>query len=195
VTRQRYVLLAHAYAGETEHHWQSWLAGRLAHQGIQADLLTFADPDRPELAYWLAELREHLDAAPADTDRIVLAHAVGAALWLHHAATRPAPDRRVDRVLLVAPPGPEWHEANVHEFEPAPADRVGVHQAAADTRLVTSDDDPTGSPGQAAALARTLDVPWDVIPGGGRLAADSGYGPWPAVLDWVHSATVPIKPN
>jgi predicted alpha/beta hydrolase family esterase len=192
VSRPLYVLLAHAYAGETTHHWQSWLAGRLAHQGIQADLLTFADPDRPELAYWLDELHEHLDAAPEDADRIVLAHAVGAALWLHHAAARPAPARRVDRVLLVAPPGSRWHEANVREFEPAPIDRVGVHQAAADTRLVTSDDDPTLTADEAAALARTLDVSWDVIPGGGRLSAESGYGSWPAVLEWVRSGTVPI---
>jgi predicted alpha/beta hydrolase family esterase len=187
-----YVLLAHAYAGATEHHWQSWLAGRLAHQGVQVDLLTFSDPDKPELDFWLAELHEHLDAAPADSERVVLAHAAGAALWLHHAAARPPAERRVDRVLLVAPPGPEWHEANVREFEPAPVDAVGVHQAAAYTRLVTSDDDPTRPLAEARALAAELEVEWDVIPGGGQLSPEAGYGRWPAVLDWVRSGTVPI---
>lgn len=195
MTRPRYVLLAHAYAGETSRHWQSWLAGRLAYRRIQVDLLTFTDPDRPKLEFWLAELHEHLDAAPADAERIVLTHAVGAALWLHHAAGRPGPERRVDRVLLVAPPGPEWHEANVREFEPAPVDRVGVHQAAAYTRLVTSDDDPTAAPEHAAELARRLEVDWDVIPGGGQLTAESGYGRWPAVLEWVRSGEGPIRPK
>jgi hypothetical protein len=189
------VLLAHAYAGRTPDHWQSWLAGRLAHRGVQVDLLTFADPDRPELDFWLAELHEHLDAAPADAERVVLAHAVGAALWLHHAATRPKPARRVDRVLLVAPPGPRWHEANVREFEPAPVDAVGVREAAASTRLVTSDNDPTRSVDEARALAKDLDVDWDVIPGAGQLSAESGYGRWPAALDWALTGAAPLTPR
>ena len=190
-----YVLLVHAYAGETSHHWQSWLAGRLAHAGLRVDLLTFTDPDKPVVDYWLAELQEHLDAAPRDADRIVLAHGVGAALWLCHAATHPPVERRVERVLLVAPPGPEWHEANVRAFEPAPSDRVGVAQAAAVTRLVTSDDDPTRSVAQASALAEELLVEWDVIPGGGQLDPESGYGHWPSVLDWVQHGVTPITPR
>lgn len=192
---QPYVLLAHAYAGETENHWQSWLAGRLAHLGCSVDLLTFADPDRPELDFWLDELHEHLDAAPDGVERVVLTHSVGAALWLHHAAGRPEPPRRVDRVLLVAPPGGAWHEANVREFEPAPLDVVGVRQAAAYTRLVTSDDDPTRSVAEARALATGLDIDWDLVPGGGRLAAENGYGHWPSVLDWTRTGTSPIVPN
>lgn len=189
-----YVLLAHAYAGRTEHHWQSWLAGRLAHQGVQVDLLTFADPDRPELDFWLAELHEHLDAAPRDVERVVLAHAVGASLWLHHAATRPARSRRVGRVLLVAPPGAAWHEANVREFAPAPVDPAGVRQAAAYTRLVTSDNDPTSSTTEAAALAAKLDIDWDILPAAGQLTAADGYGSWPSVLDWTRRSTAEIKP-
>ncbi|HVV20848.1 MAG TPA: alpha/beta hydrolase [Pseudonocardiaceae bacterium] len=190
-----YVLLVHAYAGETTGHWQSWLAGRLAHQGVRVDLLTFTDPDKPVQDYWLAELGEHLDAAPADADRIVLAHGVGAALWLYHAAARPSRSRRVERVLLVAPPGPEWHEANVRAFEPAPVDRVGIAQAAATTRLVTSDNDPTRSVDQARALAEELLIEWDVIPGAGRFDEESGYGHWPAVLDWTRSGTTPLTPR
>lgn len=189
------MLLAHAYAGQTEQHWQSWLAGRLAHLGYAVDLLLFADPDKPGLDDWLTELHEHLDAAPAGAERVVLAHSVGAALWLHHAAARPAPHRRVDRVLLVAPPGAAWHEANVREFEPAPIDAIGVHQAAASTRLVTSDDDPTRPLDEARALAKELEIEWDVIESGGRLGTESGYGHWPAVLDWVRSATTPLTSN
>ena len=187
-----YVLLVHAYAGETSQHWQSWLAGRLTHFGVRVDLLMFTDPDKPVLDYWLAELQEHLDAAPADAERIVIAHGVGAALWLHHAACPRVAGRRVDRVLLVAPPGPQWHEANVRAFEPAPLDRTGVAEAATVTRLVTSDDDPTRSPEQARSLAEELLVEWDVVPGGGGLDPESGYGRWPAVLEWARHGATPV---
>ena len=190
--REPYVLLVHAYAGETTHHWQSWLAGRLTHLGLRVDVLLFTDPDQPLLDEWLVELQEHLDAAPADAERIVLAHGAGAALWLHHAARPSVASRRVARVLLVAPPGPEWHEANVRAFEPAPLDRAGVARAAAATRLVTSDNDPTRSVEQARSLAEELLVEWDVVPGGGGFDPESGYGHWPAVLDWVQHGVTPI---
>jgi uncharacterized protein len=190
-----YVLLVHAYVGATPRHWQSWLAGRLAHQGVRVDLLTFTDPDKPVQEYWLADLCEHLDAAPRDAERVVIAHGVGAALWLYHAAARPPAARRVHRVLLVAPPGPGWHEAAVRAFEPAPLDRTGVAQAAATTRLVTSDNDPTRSVDQARAMAEELLVEWDVIPGAGGLDEESGYGSWPAVLDWARHGTTPLIPR
>jgi hypothetical protein len=34
-------------------------------------------------------------------------------------------------------------------------------------------------------MAAQLKVDLDVIPGGAHLNTDAGYGPWPAVLDWV----------
>jgi uncharacterized protein len=188
-----YVLLLHGYAGSGPRHWQNWLAGHLAHLGGEVDVPTFTDPDQPVLDLWLDELREHLDAAPDDRERVVLTHSLGANLWLHHAAARPPARRQVDRVLLVAPAGPDWHEPDVKGFLPVPVDPAGLRTAAADTRLVTSDDDPTITTHQAHELATALDIEWDVIPGGGHLDTASGYGRWPSALEWARHATVPLR--
>lgn len=187
-----YVLMLHGYTGSGPQHWQSLLAGHLAHLGGEVDVPTFTDPDRPVLDLWLDELREHLDAAPDDRERVVLAHSLGANLWLHHVANGPLAAHRVDRVLLVAPAGQDWHEPDVKGFLPTPLDPVGLRVASAVTRLVTSDDDPTMTTDQARALSTALDVDWDVIPGGGHLDTVSGYGRWPAVSEWARHATVPL---
>jgi predicted alpha/beta hydrolase family esterase len=34
-----------------------------------------------------------------------------------------------------------------------------------------------------------------VIPAGGHLNTDFGYGPWPAVLKWVRSDRAPLTPR
>jgi predicted alpha/beta hydrolase family esterase len=178
-----YVLLLHGHMGAAPPHWQSWLAHELAGTGCDVDVPQFSEPDQPKLDTWLAELRHQLEAAPRDTERIVLAHSCGAALWLHHAANNP--QIRFDRVLLVSPPGPRWRHPDVHGFAPAPLDAAGVRRAAGWTQLVVGDDDQACSVDEAVDMASALKVDLDVIPGGAHLDGHAGYGPWPAVQEWV----------
>lgn len=188
-----YVLLVHGYTGSGPRHWQSWLAGVLARRGAMVDVPQFTDPDHPVVDTWLAELREHLEVAPASVERVVLAHSCGSVLWLHHAAGRFEHGLRVDRILLVAPPGPSWHHPDVVGFQPAPLDAAGLRRAAAHTRLVVGADDPACPIVDAARMAVALNVDLDVVPGGAHLNTAAGYGPWPAVLDWVRTGTTPLR--
>jgi predicted alpha/beta hydrolase family esterase len=163
------------------------------------DVPQFPDPDQPHLDPWLAALTYHLQAAPRAPDRVVLAHSCGALLWLHHAA-RLTGDRaeapwRFDRVLLVAPPGPHWRSPDVHGFSPAPLDAAGVRRAAGWTQLVVGGDDDTCPVDDAVAMAATLKIDFDVIPGGGHLDPAAGYGAWPAVLAWVHDRHARVVGN
>jgi predicted alpha/beta hydrolase family esterase len=180
-----YVLLVHGHTGSGPEHWQSWLAGRWARRGGAVDVPQFSEPDHPKLEVWLAELTHHLEAAPPAAERVVLAHSCGALLWLHHAAGLADGRLRFDRVLLVAPPGPRWHEPDVQGFVPAPMDAAGIRRAAARTQLVVSDNDETCSVDEAVDMAARLKIDLDVIPGGAHLDTAAGYGPWPTVLDWV----------
>jgi uncharacterized protein len=190
-----YVLLVHGHTGSGPGHWQSWLAGELAERGAEVDVPQFTEPDHPDLEVWLAELTHHLQAAPTGRERVVLAHSCGASLWLHHAARVVEAGLRFDRVLLVSPLGPRWHEPDVHGFTPAPLDAAGIRRAAAWTQLVVGDNDDACSVDEALAMAAALKVDLDVIAEGAHLNTVAGYGRWPAVLEWVGERHVRLTAN
>ncbi|GAA0531548.1 alpha/beta hydrolase [Saccharopolyspora thermophila] len=191
---EMHVLLVHGMTGSGPWHWQQWLAGQLREQeGVVVDLPALPDADRPVLERWLPVLRERLAAVPPDAELVVAAHACGVALWLHHATTIEGRFRRADRVLLVAPPAPDWQYPDARGITPYPTDAAALRRAAGITRLVVGTGDPYLSMYQAHALAEALQVEMDVILDGEHLNTDAGYGPWPSVLRWARYGTVPLN--
>ena len=170
------------WQGSGEGHWQHWLAGELRAAGRQVHVPAFADLDRPDLAQWLAALRSTLAGLPADGYDVV-AHSLGAVLWLHHVAT-PHEAPRPARVVLVAPPSPATTLPEIAAFFPPPLDVDALRRSADGSVLVGGDDDPYLPEGITAAYGLPLKIATTVVPGGGHLNPEAGYGPWPAVLDW-----------
>lgn len=188
-----HVLLIHGYTGSGPGHWQRWLAQTVSEHGGLADMPHFSDPDQPDRDTWLRELDTHLEAAPKDRERVVVAHSLGCYLWLHHAAREGI--GHVDRVLLVAPPAPDFPEPAIKSFFPAPLEPNGLRRAATETRLVVGEGDPYCSMPAAKQLAEALRIEIDVLPDSGHINIDAGYGEWPAALKWVRSKTVPLSPR
>ena len=87
---------------------------------------------------------------------------------------------------LVAPPSPHTSIPEIAGFFPPPLDVDVVRHASEGTVLVAGDVDPYIPEGIADAYARPLKIATTLIPGGGHLNVDSGYGPWPAVLGWCN---------
>lgn len=172
------------WQGSGDGHWQSWLEARLREAGRATARPAFADLDRPELSDWLAALRTTLYAHEPDGFDVV-AHSLGAVLWLHH-VTEPGATPRPARVALVAPPSPATEVPDIAGFFPPPLDVDAVRRGADGTVLVAGDDDPYLPEGIAAAYGAPLKIATTVIAGGGHLNADAGYGEWPAVLDWCN---------
>jgi predicted alpha/beta hydrolase family esterase len=113
----------------------------------------------------------------------VVTHSLGALLWLHHVACgSDAP--RPARVALVAPVSPHTDIAELASFVPVPLDIDQVRRGADGTVLVAGDDDPYTPEGIAEAYGRPLKMPTTLLPGGGHVNVESGFGPWPAMLDW-----------
>lgn len=168
--------------GSGDGHWQTWLEQRLSEAGRETVRPPFGDHDHPDLAGWLAALRATLAPLPADGFDVV-AHSLGAVLWLHHVAD-PGDSPRPARVLLVSPPSPRTTLEVVAGFFPPPLDIDRVRQGADGTVLVAGSDDPYLPGGIAAEYGLPLKMATTVVENGGHLNTDSGYGPWPAVLDW-----------
>jgi predicted alpha/beta hydrolase family esterase len=111
-------------------------------------------------------------------------------LWLHHAMSM-APAGRVDRVLLVAPPGPGLFAVpELATFTPVDFDpRRLAASSRAPIRLVCSDDDPYCPEGAATVYGEPLGLDVDLLPGTQHLNPDSGHGPWPDALAWALDPT------
>ncbi len=163
-----------------------WLSGQLTAAGREVRIAGFpahppeAAPD--ELPSWLATLRQTLAGLP-DDGFDVLAHTTACLLWLHHAAAADAGSPRPSRVALVAPPA-AGHAPAWDFLFPVPLTVDALRRAADGTVLVGSDNDPYCPGGVARVYGAPLKMAATVIPGAGSLTAASGYGPWPAVLDW-----------
>lgn len=182
--------------------WQAWLAGQLRAAGREVRVAEWANPQAPDLTEWSGVLRETLDGLP-DDGFDVLAQSLSCLLWLHHATTGTATTGtattsgtvdgpaskapRPARVALVAPPAlspPAELAAAWASFYPVPLDIDAIRGAADGTVLVGGDDDPYCPGGVALAYGGPLKMAATVISGAGALTADTGYGSWPAVLDW-----------
>jgi hypothetical protein len=170
------------WRGSGEGHWQSWLEDELADAGRETRRPAFADLEVPGLADWRDALRAAIaDLTPGGYD--VVAHSLGAVLWLHH-VTAHADSPTAGRVLLVAPPSPHTDIPGATAFFPPPLDVDTVRAGADGTVLVGSDNDPYLPEGIADAYGRPLKMATTIVADGGHLNPESGYGPWPSLLDW-----------
>lgn len=170
-------------------HWQFWLAARLAEDGHQVLYPDLPDPEAPSLAAWTAVLHDHLGRLDGD-DTTVVCHSLACLLWFRAAASVRASDRP-GRLLLVSPPAPERIPAGGAEFVGEAVDPEAVRRSVrGEIRVVGSDDDPFNPVGAAELYAGPLGVPAEVVPGAGHITPDSGYGPWPWVLQWATAGAV-----
>lgn len=181
-TRTVPTVIVPGWQGSGPGHWQTWLADQLTAAGREVVHPAFADLDRPEIGDWLAALRSALDGL-VDDGFDVVTHSLGAVLWLHHVAAGPESPLPA-RVALIAPPSPLTAIDELDGFFPVRLDVDAVRRGADGTVLVGGSDDPYCPEGFAEAYGRPLKMATTVIDGGGHLNVESGYGEWPAVLDW-----------
>ena len=171
------VLLLHGWGGSDYPHWQSWLAGELAKDYGTIAFPLLDNPHFPSKNRWLRQVKALLDDFKPHT---VICHSLANNLWYHLCAAEAfAP---VERLLLVAPPRLELDIDTLKTFFPvAVPDDLHAKKA----MMVTSTTDPYLNTDEAEALQRTLGIPMHIVENGGHLNAESGYGEWPWILEWV----------
>jgi predicted alpha/beta hydrolase family esterase len=185
-------LIIPGWQGSGDGHWQTWLEDELRAAGRETLRPAFADLDNPDLDDWCAALRRSLGSLSAGGYDVV-AHSLGAVVWLHH-VTNPGDAPRAARVLLVSPPAPRTSIPEIAAFFPPPLDIEAVRRGADGTVLVAGEGDPYLPEGIEAAYGSPLQLPTTVVPAGGHLNIDAGYGPWPAVRDWCQRDIIAFTP-
>jgi predicted alpha/beta hydrolase family esterase len=184
-------LLLHGWQNRRpKEHWQHWLADELEAAGHRVAYPQLPDPDEPELDVWLKVLRDEL-AGLAGDERVVVAHSLSVLVWLHAVARNEELD--VDRVLLAAPASAKAL-SRFPVLAPFIAPRLAPRQVAG-VRLVGSDMDVWCPEGISRAFGGPLGLDAEIIPGGGHLSLDDGYGSWPSMLAWCLDPKTRIVPR
>jgi uncharacterized protein len=180
----RTFLILHGLEGSGPGHWQTWLAARLRANNERVAYPDLPDADMPSLQAWRSRLQGEVEAVP-EGELVVLCHSLSCLLWLHHVADGGV---QADRVLLAAPPSETANVPQIADFFPVPLPKLK-----AGARLAASDDDPYCPEGAHTLYAEPLGVPFDVIPGGGHLNPEAGFGPWPEVEAWCLQGDRPLS--
>jgi predicted alpha/beta hydrolase family esterase len=186
----RAFVLLHGWQNRREpEHWHHWLHDQLVARGFDVRYPQLPDPDAPSLDAWIDAHRAELDACgPADVT--VVCHSLSVPTWLHAFARGDVGE--VENVILVAPPSASvLAQLELAEFiwRPTGDDAVGARGAAV---MVVGPDDPYCPEGPDDEYVQPLGLPKIVIPGGGHLSTNDGYGPWPQLLDWcLDPSTLP----
>ena len=186
------VLLLHGWQNRREpDHWQSRVAALLRERGVHVVHPQLPDPDEPDPEAWAATARAALGEM-ASGHRVVACHSLGCLLWARIAA-----EQAVERVCWVAPPGPDELRAYtaITAFLPEgiEAQALRASSTAAPLRLVCSDDDPYCAAGADAVYGEPLGLDTEVLPGQAHINPDSGYGDWPAMVDWCLDGAIRFR--
>jgi uncharacterized protein len=181
------LLILPGYRGSGTDHWQSWLQTQVP----TATRIAGIDWDKPILAHWAERVRDALANTPQPLT--IVAHSFGCLAAVVAAADRP--DQVAD-LILVAPADPDRFDFTGLK-PPAALDdeRFNLTRALPLRTLqvpglmITSSNDPWLTAGQARTLAAGWQLPLHELGAAGHINADSGYGPWPWLLDLLTQRT------
>ncbi len=175
-------MLLHGWGGSDYPHWQSWLAGELAKDYGTVSFPLIQHPHFPHLNRWKKEVKAHLEDFRPQT---VICHSLANTLWFH--LCNEGEIEPVERLLLVAPPKLDCEIETIKSFFPVHAPKDLYAKSA---MLVVSTDDPYMPLDSAWELQERLGIPMKVIENAGHINAQSGYGEWPWVLEYLKSGTL-----
>lgn len=172
-------LILHGWGGSDSPHWQAWLAGEIAKDYGTVSFPLLDNAHFPSKNRWMKQVKSLLAQFKPD---VVVCHSLGCTLWFH--LCHEGEISPVEKLLLVAPPRLTCELETLKSFFPLEAP---VSLFANEVMLVTSDNDPYMSRDEALKLQNSTGVEMKVLTNAGHINADSGYGEWPWVKEWVMS--------
>lgn len=165
-------------------HWEHLLHDELVALGYDVDYPQLPDPDEPDLDTWLEILDELVTRG--DREVTLIAHSLATSLWLTRIGRGGSPGL-VTRLALVAIPSPaglaDTVVASFVDHPPRIDPLPGVEMI-----IFEGEGDPYAPNGVRGDYAVDPTIPVELVPGGGHLIPDSGFGPWPRIREWATTA-------
>ena len=172
------MLLLHGWGGSDFPHWQSWLASEVAKEYGCVDFLRLPDFDYPDKKRWMEYASKEINEIAPD---IVICHSLGNTLWFHM-CNEGMIEKDIEHLLLVAPPSMQCSIGELESFFPVSPPK---HLHAKKALLIVSDNDPYMDMQEALSLQNTLDIPMEILRDAGHINAESGYGEWYWMLQYI----------
>ncbi|MBR9763641.1 MAG: alpha/beta fold hydrolase [Rhodobacteraceae bacterium] len=181
------VIILHGAHGGPDTNWFPDLHQQLEARGLEVLRPRFPTPEGQSLAAWL-EVHDRAVAGLPPAAEILVGHSLGAAFALRLAERR---DRPLAGLFLVA--GflgalglPDYDPINASFFETAPDWTHLRDMKGPAAHCWAADNDPYVPLERSQELARQLDSPLTLVPGGGHLGSE--YREFPQVRDAVLAA-------
>ena len=179
------VLIVPGYRGSGDAHWQTWLENNLPN----ASRVRRIDWSQPILSVWAGEVRREIQQASKPL--WIVAHSFGCLATAVAVSDRP---EKVLGVVLVAPADPSRFHLlgcygdhplqDVHSSHLIPVTRVlPLRPLDVDGVVISSENDLWLSQKAASELSSSWGLKLHSVGRAGHINAESGYGPWPWLLD------------
>ena len=172
------LMLLHGWGGSDFPHWQSWLAAETAKDYGCVDFVRLPDFEHPKLRPWMEKAAKELQHTLPD---VVVCHSLGNTLWFHLCNERLIRNK-VKHLILVAPPSMHCGIEELSEFFPVSPPKNLYSENAL---MVVSDNDPYMDLQEAVSLQKALDIPMEILHDAGHINAQSGYGEWRWMLQYI----------
>lgn len=180
------VIVIHGTGGSPAGNWFPWLCEALAKQQIETLVPALPTPDGQSLAAWGSEFDRVVGDVSADD--VLIGHSIGSAF-----VCRLLERQRVHCKLVVLV-SPFARQLGLADFDPlnrsfveAPFDWDIIRSNSANRVVIHGDDDPYVPLLFAKEVAGALCSELIVIPSGGHLNSESGYGPFPLLLELLEA--------
>ncbi len=181
VISKKDVVVIHGTYGKPDSNWFPWLKEELSYIGVDAKVPAFPSHQYQNITSWRDTFREQV--GQPHSDMILIGHSLGAGFMLNLLEESISPV--AGSFFLAGFTGklglPDYDPQN-ESFVCRPFDWEKIRLNSGRTFVIHSDNDPYVPLSRGEALARNLQVPVTLIPGGGHLNAEAGFNTFPMVL-------------
>jgi predicted alpha/beta hydrolase family esterase len=172
------IIVAHGYLASPEKHWFPWLVEQYDPGVVRVP--TLPNSTNPQPGPWLKTLQDAVGTV--DDDTVLIGHSLGSITTLRLLEALPRPWTLRGLILVAGFAQPLPNLPKLDPFTAAPLDVQAIRDGARRRHVFGSDNDTTVAPPITAALARSLDAPLTVIPGGGHFVERQGCRSLPQIL-------------